>query len=167
MGAGRGGDRDGDLHHHGDVHVGAQRHHERDDVRPAAGERPRTGVGVVAELLDARLDPLPGGHRDGPLPAEDIAHRARGDSGVLRDLGKGDHSALHQGTSSTPARKPACTGSFGQMWRSASTSPGPPVTCPDDASLDLPTQGVHRAVEALRLDVPAAHRTTPVSYTHL
>ena len=88
------GDGEGDLHHHRHVHVPAEWDHERDDVRPAAGQGAGTGVRVVAERADALLDPLPGGGGDGPLAAEDIAHRARGDSGVLGDLGEGDHPAL-------------------------------------------------------------------------
>jgi hypothetical protein len=90
----RGGHGDGDLHHHRYVHVGAQRDHQGDDVRPAARQGAGARVRVVAEHPDALLDPPPGARGDGPLAAEDVAHRARRDSGVLGDLGEGDHPAL-------------------------------------------------------------------------
>ncbi len=88
VGAGRGGHRDGDLHHHRHVQVGAQRDHQRDDVRPGARQRAGARVRVVAQLPDAPLDPFPGGGGDGPPAAEDMAHRAR------RDSGEGGHPAL-------------------------------------------------------------------------
>lgn len=91
VGAGGGGDGDGDLQHHRHVHVGAQRDHQGDDPRPAAGQRPGARVGLVAELLDAGPDPLPGRAGDRPLAAEDVTHRAGRHSGVPGDLGKRDH----------------------------------------------------------------------------
>ncbi|GHG12273.1 hypothetical protein GCM10018791_27390 [Streptomyces zaomyceticus] len=91
VGTGGGGDGDRDLQHHRHVHVGAQRDHQRDDPRTAAGEGPGARVRLVAELLDAGPHPAAGGVGDGPLAAEDIAHRARRHSGVPGDLGKRDH----------------------------------------------------------------------------
>ena len=61
------------------------------------GYHPNAGARALASSrsnIIALMVPLPGGRGDGPLATEDIAHRARRDSGVLGDLGEGDHPAL-------------------------------------------------------------------------
>jgi hypothetical protein len=79
-----------DLHHHRQVEFLAQRHHQRDDVGPAARQGARSGVRPVAQGRDAALDPVPRRRRDRPLPAQRVRHGAQRDARVARDLGESD-----------------------------------------------------------------------------